>query len=298
MNNSIFPYFVPAGILFILIEAFISSRNHEHLYFWKDTLSSICIGAIAVLVDILTKAGIFAFFYFFYESFENIRIRHLGYESLGWAWWVWLLVIIGDDFSFYWHHRFSHTIRILWAAHVMHHSSRYFNLGTAFRNSWSIFFYKPVFWIWLPAIGFHPAMVLMAISINSLYQFWLHTLKISELGWFEKVFNSPRLHQLHHACNIELLDKNHGGILILWDRIFGTYYPPTAIKPKFGITTPLRSYNPLIAFSNEYLNIWKDIKKVRSWKDKLKYIFYPPGWSHDNSSITVKKMQKKLKLKL
>lgn len=291
------PYFVPLAVIFISIEVYISVKNNEHLYGWKDSRTSAFVGIGAVLLQIFTKAATLAVFALVYELFLPLR-EQLGYTGLGWAWWVWLLAIICDDFSFYWHHRLSHSVRVLWAAHIVHHSSSYFNLGTAFRNGWVIFFYKPIFWLWMPAIGFNPVIVLTAMAINSTYQFWLHTKKIGSLGHIEKFINTPYLHQIHHSRNPEYLDKNHSGIFIIWDRLFGTYHPGHTIHKKtFGVTTPPNSYNPIKVITHEYENIWQDVKRAPGLGDKLKYIFYPPGWSHDGSSLTVRQMRKSEEMK-
>lgn len=286
------PYFVPLAVVFIGIEIYTSIKHNEHLYEWKDSLASALVGIGAVVIQIFTKAATLAVFWLVYKLCEPLR-HSAGYNGLGWAWWVWIFAILGDDFSFYWHHRLSHTVRVLWAAHIVHHSSSYFNLGTAFRNGWVIFFYKPVFWLWMPAIGFHPVMVLTAMAINSVYQFWLHTRKIPSLGKIEKFINTPYLHQIHHSQNPEYLDKNHSGIFIIWDRIFGTYHPGHTRQEKvFGVTTPPHSYNVLEIVTHEYQNIWRDVKSVTKFSDKLKYIFYPPGWSHDGNTLTVKQSKK------
>ncbi len=273
------PYFVPLAVLFIGIEIYISVKHNENLYDFKDSSASAAIGLGAVLLQILTKAGTLAVFYFFYEIGEPIR-RLLGYENLGWSIGAWVAALILDDFCFYWHHRFSHRIRVLWAAHIVHHSSEYFNLGTSFRNGWVIFFYKPVFWLWMPFIGFHPVMVLTAMAINTSYQFWLHTQKISSLGWIEKIFNTPHLHQIHHSQNTEYIDKNFGGILMIWDRLFGTYHP--GIKGgrlQFGVTTPPGSFHPIKIVTHEYESIWKDLRQTKDWSTRFKILFQPPGWS-------------------
>ncbi|MBD0255415.1 MAG: sterol desaturase family protein [Cytophagales bacterium] len=291
------PYFIPLGLVVVALEVLISVKEKEDLYEWKDTLSSGVMGLGATLVGALTKAGILALFVFFFELFRPLRTGYLGYASFGWAWWVWLVCMVCDDFTFYWHHRFNHSVRVFWAAHVVHHSSERFNFGAAFRNGWVIYFYKPFLWIWMPIIGFEPGMVLTAISINAIYQFLLHSKKVPHLGVLEKIFNTPQLHQLHHSRNIEFLDKNHGGILILWDRLFGTYHDSrNEVKREFGVLSPPNSYNPWIIFSHEYQNLWKDVRRAPTWQDKLRYIFYPPGWSHDNSRMTARQMQRQLHL--
>ena len=290
------PYFIPLGLAVVAVEVIISVKEKEDLYDFKDTFSSGIMGLGATLMGALTKAGILALFVFFFELFRPLRIKYLGYDSFGWAWWMWVICMLGDDFTFYWHHRFNHSVRVFWAAHVVHHSAERFNYGAAFRNGWVIYFYKPFLWIWMPIIGFEPGMVLTAISINAIYQFLLHSKKVLHLGFLEKIINTPQLHQLHHSRNIRFLDKNHGGILIIWDRLFGTYLDSRedGSQRMFGVLSPPNSYNPWIIFSHEYQNIWKDVRRAPTWKDKLRYIFYPPGWSHDNTKMTAKQMQQQL----
>ncbi len=286
----------PLFVLAVIIESYISYREKKELYEWKETVASAWVGLIAAILNTVTKAWQIAFFLFFYELFKPLRVQYLGYEGLGLHWWVWILCLIGDDFSFYWHHRFCHTVRLFWAAHVVHHSSIKFNFGIAFRNGWTIFFYKPIYWIWLPILGFDPLMVGFAMSVNSVYQFFLHCTMVPDLGWFGKIFNTPWVHQVHHACNIQYLDRNHGGILIIWDKLFGTFQDNKKhIEPKFGILHPPNSYNPVKLSFHEFADIWKDVRNAKSWSDKFKYVFYPPGWSPDGSSKTAKQMQQELR---
>lgn len=288
---------VPFLFVCIAVEAYISYRENKELYEWKDTVACTWVGIGTAVFSFVTKVATVALFFLFFELFEPLREQYLGYSQLGWAWWVWVLCMLGDDFNFYWHHRFCHTVRILWAAHIVHHSSEKFNFATAFRNGWTIFFFKPIYWLWLPALGFHPIMVITAVTINSTYQMFLHSSMVPSFGWFEKIFNSPWIHQVHHACNIEYLDRNHGGILVIWDRLFGTYQTNTE-KPKFGVLHPPNSYNPLVLVGHEYRDIWNDVRRAKRWQDKLKYIFYPPGWSPDGSTKTAKQMQRELKKQL
>lgn len=295
------PYFIPLAIVIITIEVIMSIRHDKHLYDWKDSAASACVGVGAVLMQILTKAGTLAVFTAVFELFSPLRqaldyTAAFGQNWLGATWWVWILAIIGDDFNFYWHHRFAHTVRILWAAHIPHHSSEYFNFGTSFRNSWTIFFIKPVYWLWMPAIGFHPIMVLMAMSINSLYQFTLHSMSVPHLGWFEKIFNTPQLHQIHHSKNFAYMDKNFGGILIIWDKIFGTFHNGRDGQQRhFGVTKPPASYNPVKIITHEFENIWNDVRNAKTLTDKLNYVFGAPGWSSDKSSLTVSEMNKMIR---
>lgn len=294
-----FVYFIPVFAVLIVAEVYISYREDKELYEMKDSFASTWVGIGAAIMNTLTKVYQIGFFFIIYKLFEPLREQYLGYESLGWAWWVWVLCLIGDDFNFYWHHRFCHTVRLFWAAHVVHHSSVKFNLGTAFRNGWTIFLYKPIYWMWMPALGFDPVMLALCMSFNSIYQFFLHSTLVPDIKGLNKVFNTPWVHQVHHACNVEYLDRNHGGIFIIWDKLFGTFQQREHhIAPKFGVLHPPQSNNPVKLNFHEFSDIWKDVKKAKSWEHKFKYVFYPPGWSPDGSTKTAKQMQQELELQL
>jgi sterol desaturase/sphingolipid hydroxylase (fatty acid hydroxylase superfamily) len=253
------------------------------------------MGFGAILIGPLTKLLMFGAFYFLYEVGKPLRAEWLGFESLGWAWWVWVLAILVDDHNFYWHHRFSHTVRVLWAAHVVHHSSRKYYFGVGLRNGWFTLIYKPMWWLWMPLVGFHPVIVATVMSINSIYQFFLHTQDVPRLGILEKFMNTPKLHQVHHARNVEYLDKNHGGMFIIWDKLYGTFKDlDDNIKTEFGVLSEPNSYHPFVILLHEYNSIAKDIKTAPDFKSKLKYVFGEPGWSHDNSRMTAKQMQAQL----
>lgn len=290
-------YGFPLFIISVLFEMYISARNNKkNLFYWKDLLASASMGLGATLIGPVAKLLVgLPMFIIVANATTDLRISLLGYESLGWGWYIWILAVFADDFTFYWHHRFSHTIRVLWAAHVVHHSSRSYNLGVGLRNGWVTLFYKPLWWLWMVLIGFEPEMIVVVMAINSVYQFCLHTQSVPSLGIFDHFFNTPYIHQVHHACNKKYLDKNHGGIFVIWDKIFGTYqYNEPEIDPQFGVLSEPGSYNPLVIFSHEYVDIWRDVKSANNWKHKLMYIFGPPGWSPDNSKLTAKQMQRML----
>lgn len=284
-------YIYPIFVILMILEYIMA----KHLFDLKESFSGFAIAAGASFVAFFSKVVAFGVFVFFFEIFKGLRLELLGYESFGWAWYVWILAIILDDFNFYWHHRFSHTVRLLWAAHVPHHSAKSFNFTIGIRNGWFVTLYKPLFWLWMPIVGFEPGMIALALIINGIYQFFLHTQLIPSLGWFEKVFNTPYIHQVHHSSNVEYLDKNHGGMLIIWDKLFGTFQDIIPkLKPKYGILKDPNTYNPILLNTHEFSSIWKDVRGVSSWKDKFKYIFYPPGWSHDKSSKTAMELQEEL----
>ena len=288
-------YIYPFYLGLIVLE-FIFAR---HLYNLKESLSSLAIALVSSVIAATTKVWALALFFLIFEITKEFRLEILGYESFGWAWYVWVLAIILDDFNFYWHHRFSHELRILWAAHVPHHNAETFNLTVSIRNGWFITLYKPLFWLWMPLIGFEPVMIAIALIINAAYQFFLHSQLVPSLGWFEKIFNTPYIHRVHHSCNVEYLDKNHGGMLIIWDKIFGTFQNVIPdLKPKYGVLKGPDSLNPITANTHEFSSIWSDVRKAKSWKDRFKFIFYPPGWSPDKTTKTAKQMQEELKLNL
>lgn len=294
-------YAVPGFVLLIVLEIIFSLKYEKELYVWKDFASSTTMGAVAVILAIFTKTASLAAFWGIYEMFnpivEGTRMNIFGWSSFGFAWYMFLICQVLDDFNYYWYHRLSHTVRCLWAAHIVHHSSDNYNLGTGIRNGWVTLFYKPIFWLWLPAIGFHPAMVAVCLGIQAMWQFQLHTKFVPHLGFLEKFMNTHKQHQVHHAQNIEYLDKNHGGYLNIYDRIFGTHgkLDEENIETKFGVIHPPKSYNPLDIVSHEYNNIWKDVKSTKNIWHKFMYIFGPPGWSPDGSSLTVRQMQRILK---
>lgn len=286
----------PLFVGVIILEIILSVRHNAHLYYWKDTASSLTMGAGAAVIAGFVKAAMIVAFFAVHELFTPVR-EAIGYTSFGWAWYVWIICQFLDDHNYYWHHRLSHTVRCLWAAHIVHHSSEHYNLGTGARNGWVTLFYKPVWWLWLPAVGFEPMMVATCLGIQAIYQFHLHTKAVPNLGFLEKFMNTPRQHQVHHSCNYEYLDKNHGGFLNIFDRFYGSFlhYDET-IDPKFGVLHPPKTYNPLDIVSHEYRNIWADVKSTKNLKHKLMYIFGEPGWSPDGSTKTAKEIQREIKL--
>ncbi len=282
-------FMYPLYVVLIIVE-YLSAR---HLFDVKESLSGFAIAAGATVVRLLTKTWELALFIVLFKAFEPLREQWLGYASIGWAWWAWILCGLGDDFNFYWHHRISHNVRVLWAAHLPHHSARTFNLTVSIRNGWFITLYKPIFWIWMPILGFEPLMIATCLIVNAMYQFFLHSQKVPSLGWFEKLFNTPWVHQVHHSCNVEYLDRNHGGILIIWDRIFGTWQDQIpGLKPRYGILHDPNTYDPVKHNLFEFQEIWKDVKRAPDLRSKLMYVFGPPGWSHDGTSKTSRQLQR------
>ena len=236
----------------------------------RDTRTSLSMGLGNVAINFVWKFAVLAAYVAVYE----LTPLRLSPDD----WWVWVLLFFADDLSYYWFHRISHESRAFWASHVVHHSSRHYNLSTALRQTWVPMTYFP-FWLWLPAVGFEPWMVLLAQAWSLIYQFWIHTEKIRKLPrWFEAVFNTPSHHRVHHGVNEQYLDRNYAGILIIWDRLFGTY-EPEGERVRYGLTTQLRTFRPVRVAFHEYIAMWHDLKRARRARDKLGVVFRGPGWT-------------------
>ncbi len=277
-------YAIPVFVVTIIIEAVLTVKVKLDDYEFKDALTSITMGLGNVFMGLLNKGIMLGAFTFLYQ-FKVFTIPF--------TWWAWLLLFFADDFAYYWNHRIAHESRLFWASHVVHHSSKKYNLSTALRQTWTGGFYTFIFWLPLILIGFHPIMVLVQQSISLLYQYWIHTELIKKMPkWFEAIFNTPSHHRVHHATNPQYLDRNHGGILIIWDRIFGTFEPEVE-KPVYGLVKNIETYNPVKVAFNEWLFMFKDAFKSKvSVKNRFLYFFKPPGWNHDGSGVLSKDMRK------
>lgn len=269
---------IPFFILAMLLELFATTKQNIKTYETKDAFSSIAMGIGNVLIGFASKAIVLLALFFIYE--------HLRIFTMPIVWWSFILLFFVDDFSYYWFHRISHECRLFWASHVVHHSSQHYNLSTALRQTWSGSFYSFVFWLWIPLLGFHPAMILFQMSVSLLYQFWIHTETINKMPkWFEAVFNTPSHHRVHHGSNPIYLDRNHAGILIIWDKFFGTFQPELKEeKVNYGLTSNINTYNPIYIAFHEWAALGKDAFTGRkSWRDRFQYLIKPPGWKHDGS---------------
>jgi len=271
-------YAIPFFVFAMLLEFVVSSNKNMKSYTAKDAFSSIAMGLGNVFIGFLSKLFVFAALYYVYESFRIFTIPI--------TWWSFVVLFFLDDFSYYWFHRTSHENRFFWASHVVHHSSRHYNLSTALRQTWTGGFYSFIFWLWLPLLGFHPGMILFQMSISLLYQFWIHTELIQQMPkWIEFFFNTPSHHRVHHGSNPIYLDRNHAGILIIWDRLFGTFQPELKHeKVKYGLVVNIKTYNPILIAFNEWGALFKDlITRNLSVTNRIKYLYKPPGWKHDGT---------------
>ncbi len=287
-SDQVIMYAIPLFLTAIILELAVNFIHDRKMYHGLDSISSIAMGTGSLFVNLGMKAVAFAVYTFLYQ----FRLFDLGD-----TWWVWVVLFFADDLSFYWHHRLSHEVRILWAAHVNHHSSVNLNYSTALRQSWTELFHKYFFWLWLPLVGFQPWMILVMMSFSLIFQFLQHTRLVGKLGPIEWIFNTPSHHRVHHASNVRYMDRNHAGMLIVWDRLFGTFQEELdEDEPIYGITTNIDTYNPIKIATHEYGSIWQDLKKMPTVKDKVKLLLYPPGWSPEGPNQTAKFLQKQLHL--
>ena len=272
-------YAVPFFIAAILVElAWIVIKHRGGRYETRDALTSLLMGAGNVVSGILL--GFVA--YGFYVWLWDYRLFDLGT-----GWLVVAACFILDDLRYYWYHRIAHRSRFVWAEHVNHHSSQHYNLTTALRQSWTgTFTFTWLLRAPLILLGFHPAMVIFVGGLNLIYQFWIHTEAIDKMPrWFEAVMNTPSHHRVHHGRNARYLDANYAGVLIIWDRMFGTFVPEQeSEKPDYGLVHNLGTFNPLRVAFHEWLAMARDVfGPGLTLRQRLAYAFAPPGWSHDGS---------------
>ena len=272
---------IPVFVLTMLIELFVTTREqlkHVKGYEAKDAFSSIAMGLGNVFLGFLSKGLVLLAFFWIYNNFRVFTIPV--------TWWSFILIFFADDITYYWNHRIAHQCRLFWASHVVHHSSQYYNLSTALRQTWSGGFYTFIFWLWLPLVGFHPAMIMFQMSVSLLYQYWIHTEAINKLPrWFEAIMNTPSHHRVHHGSNPLYLDRNHAGILIIWDKFFGTFQPELEDeKVVYGLVKNINTYNPVKIAFIEWVNMFKDVfGEKKSLVSRLLYFIKPPGWRHDGT---------------
>ncbi|MCK5637237.1 MAG: sterol desaturase family protein, partial [Flavobacteriaceae bacterium] len=208
-------------------------------------------------------------------------------------------IFFAEDFIYYWFHRISHESRFFWASHVIHHSSQKYNLSTALRQTWTGSFISFVFWLPLPLLGFHPIMIMAQMSISLIYQYWIHTELIDKMPkLFEAFFNTPAHHRVHHATNPQYLDRNHAGILIIWDKMFGTFEPEVE-KPNYGLVKNIDTFNPIKIAFLEWVYLFKDaFTSKTSLINRLNYFIKPPGWKHDGTGILSSDMRKEWEIEV
>jgi len=288
--SQLIAYAIPFFIVLLIAEAFsYHLLGHDHHdddgevhrlpgYENRDTATSLTMGLGNVAINVGWKLVVLGLYAVLYEL-TPLRIPSD-------AWWAYVLLFFCDDFAFYCYHRVGHRVRIGWASHVVHHSSEHYNLSTALRQPWVPMTALP-FWLPLALLGFQPFMILGMQAVSLIFQFGLHTERIGRLPRpIETIFNTPSHHRVHHGANAQYLDKNYGGILIVWDRLFGTF-EPEGERVRYGLTTNIETFNPVKVATHEWEAIWADVKSATTWRDRAGYALRGPGWAPATARVAV-----------
>ena len=279
----------PLYILVIAGEVLLSHFHLKKYYSIKETLMNVYLCLLNGGIDLLFRAIYLVVLLWFY------KFHILDFSFSPWLYWIALFIL--EDIAFYVEHRVDHYCRLFWAVHVTHHSSEEFNLTTGFRSSVLQPIYRFIYFIPLVLLGFQPIDIVFMYSLTQIYGILVHTQYINKMPrWFEAVFVSPSHHRVHHASNIRYLDKNMGMVLIIWDRLFGTFQQELQEEPvKYGLTKQLDNpHHPAKIIFHEWMDLGTDLKKKVSLITKIKYLFMPPGWSHDGSTKTAKQLRKEI----
>jgi len=286
--SEIYMVILPLVLTAALVEGVWLSRSRPEGYDWKASACSLADLAGRQLLRFVPLAVIAPWMAWTWEH----RLFTQSLDNVGSI----LLLFFGLEFFYYWYHRFSHTTRWFWAGHSPHHSPNQLNLSAAYRLGWlgrltgSTLFFTP-----LVLLGFTPTVVLTSLVLNLLYQFWLHADWFPRLGWLEGIFNTPSNHRVHHARNPEYLDANFGGVLVIFDRLFGTYIPERADVPcDYGTITPtVSSRNPFVLNFSPWIGLFKDLRTARSPREVWMYMFGPPGWRPDGEGLTTAEIRRR-----
>ncbi|MFN7973913.1 MAG: sterol desaturase family protein [Acidobacteriota bacterium] len=261
---------IPFFFLALGLEMAVARAMGRRYHRYADSLTDLSCGIGDQVLDVLCRTAILGIYAATYDRFA---IQRLDPGS----WTTWAIAIVAVDFTYYWFHRFSHRVNFAWATHVVHHQSEEYNLAVALRQSWLAKTYHWAFDLPVAMLGVPPAVYATSYAINLLYQFWIHTRTIGTLGPFEWVFNTPSHHRVHHGRDAKYLDKNYAGILIVWDRLFGTFKREEE-EPSFGTVAAFRSTNPLWANLETWARLGREARDARRLSDRLAVWFMPPEW--------------------
>lgn len=282
---------IPIYAILIPLEIVLSNFKRWHFYSIKETFINIYLNLANAGIDLLLRGVALGVLVFFFPYHLHIKWNPVVY---------WLMLFLCEDMLFWLEHYVDHKCRFFWAVHVTHHSSEEFNLSTGFRSSVFMPFYRYLYFVPLALLGFEPLDILFMYALTQTYGILVHTQAIKKLpGWIEYIFVTPSHHRVHHASNIPYLDKNMGMVLIIWDRLFGTFVAEIqGEEPHYGLLSPIENpHHPLRIIFHEWQALSKDLKKSSRWKDKINYLLQPPGWSHDGSKQTAKQLQHQWKKK-
>ncbi|HZO18249.1 MAG TPA: sterol desaturase family protein [Gemmatimonadaceae bacterium] len=281
---------IPLFFLLIGIELLVARARGNRTYRLNDSVADLSLGILSQIADIGIKLATLGIYAWVAAHWSAQRLGAPGWvdgspfvgpATLGIDWLAlasWMAVFVLVDFLYYWTHRLSHRVNILWAGHVVHHSSEEYNLTVALRQSALHGLFTWVFYLPLALVGVPPRMFVTAYALNLIYQFWIHTREIGKLSApVELVMNTPSHHRVHHGVNPKYQDRNYAGVFIIWDRMFGSFQPEEE-EPVYGITKPLASWSPLWANVHVFAEIARGVRRVRRWGDRMRIVFGPPGW--------------------
>jgi len=270
---------VPFFLLALIIELIVDWRKGSHFYRSNDAINSLSAGILSTTIGYFTKFLPLIAWGYVLRNFSLVDMQLEWFDLSPRGLVLWVIAALAWDFCYYWFHRFSHEISVLWAAHAVHHQSEDYNLSTALRQTSTGFLFGWIFYLPLFVIGFPLEVLITVNAINLIYQFWVHTQLLRRLGPFDRILVTPSNHRVHHAQNDRYIDKNYGGMLILWDRIFGTFEDESDEEPVvFGVRKPLANLNPFWANLQVYDYLLFDARKTRQWRDKLAVWFRRTGW--------------------
>lgn len=276
----------PLYALVIGIEMVLSHWEHRQLYSFWGVVQNIYLTVLNAGLDLLVRGLYVGVLVYTYEQ----RV-----DQISTPWVYWTVLVLLEDFVFYWLHRFDHVCRLFWAVHVTHYSSEEFNLTTGFRSSVFQPLYRFIYFIPLAWLGFRAEDILLTYSATQIWGILVHTQYVGRLGLVEWILVTPSHHRVHHASNTQYLDRNMGMFLIIWDRLFGTFADEDPAEPvRYGLTTNLTSQSPGSLIFHEWVKLGQDLRKPGPLSQKINYVFQPPGWSHDGSSQTAEQLRQEL----
>ena len=275
MDNPII-YAIPIFFILIAIEFIYGIKTKNNTYRTHDAITSVSTGVLSQVTGAVTKLILVTIYAFIFEHFSFIQLSADD-------WWVWVYAFIFYDLCYYWFHRVAHEYNVFWAGHVTHHSSEDYNLTTALRQTSTTFWFGWVFYVPMALSGIPPLVFFVVGALNLLYQYWVHSEHIPKLGWYELFFVTPSNHRVHHGQNDAYIDRNYGGVFILWDRMFGSFQEELDDDPVvFGIKKPIESWNPLWANVHYYVQLYQDAARTEKMWDKIRVWFKRTGWRPDD----------------
>jgi alkylglycerol monooxygenase len=268
MHLNILAFSVPLFVSIMLLEYYVAGKQQKKLYHFDEVIANLNVGIAERLCDLFTTGIFFYFFTWIYNHFRMFDIVE--------NWVSYILLFLFTDFIWYWYHRLGHEVNILWSTHVVHHQSEDFNYTVSVRITVFQAVFRCLFWSFLPLIGFHPATISIMLLLHGAYPFFTHTQVIGKLGWLEYLLVTPSHHRVHHSSNPEYMDKNYGDILIVWDKLFGTFAPEIN-EPRYGLNKPLKSHSFLWQHFHFILEIAVALKRAKGgWREYLRILLGKP----------------------